>query len=124
MVITVSCAVAAANAWYLRPEAFPDGAPEGFQLFSDTKVVFQWKLSRGEVAEQSTEATIRISNASAQGIPLPKEFGGRLVTASADAMHRAASDAAVSAKERMAAFGAIASCECPRCQDLLAPLWS
>jgi hypothetical protein len=100
----------------LYPEAFPGGAPEGLQLFSNTKVVFQWKLSRGETVEKSAEVIVTVNNAAQRGVPLPKGFGGRLLVASAEVMHLAAARAADSAKGRVEAFGATVSCECLVCR--------
>ena len=107
--------VSAISARYLHPEAFPGGAPADLTLFSNTKVVFRWGLSGGESVEKIADVTVRVDNAAARGVPLPKDFGGRVAIASAGALHRAAAEAADSANGRAEAFGATVSCQCLVC---------
>ena len=103
---------------YLGPAAFPDGSPAGLQLFANTKVIFEWRLARGDIAEKTSEATIRVDHAVARGVPLPRAFGGRLATVSADAMHRLAAEAATaaSADSSVNSLGLAVSCEYPSCR--------
>ena len=100
---------------YLHPEAFPGGAPADLTLFSNTKVVFRWELSRGETVVKSAEVTLTVNNATQRGIPLPNGFGGRVATASARTLHRVATEAADSAKGLAEAVGATVSCQCLVC---------
>ena len=101
---------------YLGPEAFSGGeGPEGLQLFANTKVLFEWRLSRGDTVEKTSGVTIRVDHAVARGVPLPKAFGGRLATASADSMRRLAAEAAAAASAGSSAksLGMAVSCEYP-----------
>ena len=117
-VISVVRALQHRLARYLGPEAFPDGSPAGLQLFANTKVLFEWRLSRGDITEKASEATVTVNHAVARGVPLPKSFGGRLATVSADAMHRLAAEAATaaSADSSVNSLGLAVSCEYPSCR--------